>query len=322
MKSQPIVGLCRALMLCVLLVPTAASGAPITYLFTLNSANSTTSADLQVAGETSGTMAGNHDPATNPTGTRTKPGLLGSFEDTENVPVPVTVDPSVEGAINSRPAGTFLLILDPQAASATLTGLSTDLLTGGPVTLPVNAAIGFGSFRTRNPSSTYFATNTTLPVGDAIVNSLKATQTDPASGTLTPTGNPDEYAIAITALVTLEADVDFEGNALTAPTDPIALPLTGTVKLTGDTASLVGSINLALDQTDAVPRDLPPFDFPLPTLLPPGGTANLVLDLTLNQSTTTVTGTSTLNAAGVIVPEPAGIAALAFALGLLLNRRH
>src|SRR5687768_5182418 len=77
MTSQSIVGSCRALFLCALLFPAATiTAAPVTYLFTLNSANSTTTADLQVAGQTSGTMAGNHDPLTNPTGTRTKPGLL------------------------------------------------------------------------------------------------------------------------------------------------------------------------------------------------------------------------------------------------------
>ena len=44
------------------------------------------SGNLAISARTQGTLVGNYDQTNNPTGTRTKPGLFGSFDPTENVP--------------------------------------------------------------------------------------------------------------------------------------------------------------------------------------------------------------------------------------------
>jgi hypothetical protein len=320
MQSISKAGVAGALLLCAV-IGSRATAAPRTYEFTLNPAASTTAATIDVAAKTDGTLVGNYDPTANPAGTRTKPGLFGSFGEAENVPVPVSIDPNIAGPINSSAAGTFLLTIDPAAQTATLADLSANLLNAGPVALPVDAAVGLANFRTRNPTSTYIAANVNLPLGNATVKSLRATQTpDPAIGTLTPTANANEYTLDLTAMVTLEAEVEFQGNNISAPSNPIAFPIAGTIKLTGDTATFTATTTLNLDQMDAPDQPIPPFEFSLPTILPPGGTANVILDLMLNETTTQVTGTSTLNATGVSVPEPTAGLLLA-AAGLLLPWR-
>jgi hypothetical protein len=61
------------------------------YQFVINPAPSGISGTLSTSLDTTGTLIGNYDETSNPTGTRTKPGLFGTFAPTENVPVPATV---------------------------------------------------------------------------------------------------------------------------------------------------------------------------------------------------------------------------------------
>jgi hypothetical protein len=291
----------------VLLYGIAVHAAPLVFDFSIASPQSTTTLLLDVKAQTSGTVIGDYDGTTNPNGTRTKPGLFGSFGDTENVAVPIAIDPRAAGPANSSAAGVFRLIVDPMAGTAEVSGLSANLLHSGSIVIPVNAAVSLQNFRTRNPSSTYFAANVNIPLGDATVTKLTATQTaDAAVGTLTPAG-ANQYAVAISPTILLEAEVEFEGNPLTAPATPVLLPVAGTLTINGDTATFTATAAVHVTQTDMTPQDLPPFPFGLPTILPPGGTANVLLDLTVEQTDVEVTGTTALLANGVAVPEPAGL---------------
>lgn len=299
----------------------AAQAAPLVFDFTIAPAQSATSLALDVSAQTSGTLIGNYDAATNPTGTRTKPGLFGTFGDTENVAVPIAIDPSAAGPANSAASGVFRLTLDTALGTAEVSGLSANLLHAGSIAIPVNAAVGLENFRTRNPSSNYFAANVNLPLGDATVTKLTATQTaDAAIGTLAPAG-ANQYTVTVSPTILLEAEVEFQGNPLTAPATPVLLPITGTLTITGDTASFTASSVVEVAQSDATPVDLPPFEFALPTILPPGQTANVLLDLTVEQVDVEVSGETDISANGVRVPEPAGVGLLLLGLlGLNLKR--
>jgi hypothetical protein len=61
------------------------------------------SGNLAISARTQGTLVGNYDPDTNPNGTRTKPGLFGSFDPTENVPVEVRIGAAIGG--EHQPSG-------------------------------------------------------------------------------------------------------------------------------------------------------------------------------------------------------------------------
>lgn len=290
-----------ALVLALLLAePLAAQ----TFHFTTNPQQSTLTADFSLQAQTSGTLIGNFVPVTNPTGTRTKPGIFGSFGDTENLPVGVRVDPSVSGNdLALRSSGGFLLLIDRAANTIRLSDLSADLLAGGPVTLSVNAQVTIlEAFRTRNPSSTYIAASANFPLGDATLTALTATQVEgSALGTLTPTG-PDTYSFSITPMIVLSGRASFSGTELEAPTTPTALPITGEISFSGDTATLTASADLDIDDTQLPNEPLPPFPFDMPTVLPAGDTAHVILSLTLTEVVTTLSGTQSISAAGTFVP--------------------
>jgi hypothetical protein len=68
--------------------------------------------------------------------------------------------------------------------------------------------------------------------------------------------------------------------------------------------------------------DLPAFEFGLPTILPPGSTANLIFDLTLEEIGFEVDLDINLRAEGTLVPEPASLSALGLGLAALCRRRR
>lgn len=62
--------------------------------------------------------------------------------------------------------------------------------------------------------------------------------------------------------------------------------------------------------------------FPFPTILPAGGTANVVLDLTLSALTAEIEGTLELAAIGRAIPEPATALVVGGFGWLALRRRR
>ncbi len=262
-----------------------------------------TSSDLNVnvtlQAFTDGTLIGNYDPTTNPGGTRTKPGLH-PFGFAGNHPVPVQVNPLVQGNVQSQPVGTFSMVFHPAANQIILLGLASDLLPSRTVSLPANATLVFDTFTTRSPTSTYPGGSYPVPLGDIAVRSLTIMQTDePAVGTLTPLGG-NRYAFAVAPMVRLYVYADLQGTVLETTSNPSPLMLTGEVEILGDTARVL-SVN-AIDWSDVdTPREpIPQFAMDLPTVLPPGGVAHLLFNLTLNEVRSGVRGTFTISADGVI----------------------
>ena len=70
------------------------------------------SGNLALSARTQGTLVGNYNPDTNPNGTRTKPGLFGPFEPTENVPVEVRIGAAIGGNITRQAGGAFRATVD------------------------------------------------------------------------------------------------------------------------------------------------------------------------------------------------------------------
>ncbi|MCX7924769.1 MAG: hypothetical protein N2554_03040, partial [Fimbriimonadales bacterium] len=111
------------------------------YDFTVVAPPSGISGNLSISAQTQGTLVGNYNPDTNPTGTRTKPGLFGPFGPTENVPVNVSIGAAIGGNINRQAGGTFRATVDGSNNTITFENLSLNFLANGPAVLPVTLTI-------------------------------------------------------------------------------------------------------------------------------------------------------------------------------------
>lgn len=313
---------CACLTACLAVAAARAGGD--SYQFTIDEKVSGLSASLGFNLQTSGTLVGNWDPNSNPGGTRTKPGLFGPFGPTENVPVPVTIGVGVNGKPQSASSGGFGATLNPKGGSIGITALSANLLADGPVGLGTELSLEYASFRTRAPDSIYIGipgTPLVLPLGNVTLTQLTAAQTGAALGILTPSGlNTFDFAVAVP--VSLSVGIDVLGNPLDVPDLPAVLPLAGQIVLNGDSARLMSVQDVGFKNTQEIGEALPQIPFDLPTILPPGETAHLLLDLILEQIGVNMSGQLTLAADGLLIPEPGGAACVALGALWGLRRRR
>jgi hypothetical protein len=267
---------------------------------TITQATSSVAANITVNATLPGTLIGNYNATTNPTGTRTKTGIFGTFGATENFPVNITVAPIINGqAVNTRPSGAYRLLVDPEALTARVEGYEVNNLASGNLVIPVTARFTTESFRTRTPDSTYVAGTVNVPVGDATITTFRDVQTGNGAGTLTVAG-PNQYTFNVPITVETIIEGQLLGSPIGSPTGtPSAIVVTGTATVLADgTVTIASRQDLGSTQTQTPNQVLPPQPFALPTILPPGGTANVILNLTLQTYTTTVTGTRTVNSVG------------------------
>lgn len=255
--------------------------------------------------DTSGSLVGNWDPDTNPDGTRTKPGLWGPFGATENIPVPVQIGLELAGPIDTATSGGFGLYLDTDGAMLIIDGFSADFLADGPASLPATMSFFPESFRTRNPDSTYIGIPIELPLGDVSILSMVVVQTEEAAvGVLMETA-PGEYDFAVVIPAVLNAEFELLGTAYPVEDLPFAVTLAGTISVAGDTVSVAATQTIEFEDAQEPGLELPELPLDLPTVLPPGYTAHLLLNLTLDTVTAALNGTLTFAAAGVQAACPA-----------------
>lgn len=289
--------------------------------FTINPATSGLNSSLSVNVPTSGTLIGNWDAAKNSTGTRTKPGIFGTFGPTENVAVPMSMGVGFGGPVNSSTSGLFQLSLDPANASAQISGYSANLLQSGNIALPITLSLLFESFRTRSPDSTFIGgIPLPIPLGEASLTQLSILQVGGGQGSIKKTG-PNQYDFLITLIVALTAEFTALGQPFSIPGAPTAFPLEGSLTVTGTTAVLTSMRLFDFNEQQPVNQPLPQFPFELPTILPTGGTAELLMNLDIGTVTAGFSGTATTNATGLLIPAPGAMAVLLLG-GLTAIRRR
>jgi hypothetical protein len=283
-------------------LPAFAGVAP--YDFTIKSSQSGLDASINFGVSTAGTLIGNYDPDGNPAGTRTKPGLFGPFGDTENVPVDMSLGVAIVGQPDTQTAGGFQIAADIDAGLLNLSSFTADLLHSGPESLTAELTLMTETFRTRNPTFLYIGgIPITLPIGQATLTALTATQVgDFAPGTLTPIG-PDRYSFAVAPVLTLAGTIELLGTEMALPETPALFPLTGEIEFAGDTAHLSSIQALDLQNSFDPMLSLPQFAFDLPTL-DPDSPAHVLMDLMLNEISASLAGELRIEANGVLVPEP------------------
>lgn len=243
----------------------------------------------------SGTWIGDFDAATNPAGTRTRLGLFGG---SGNVPIPfsATLKPSI-AITDAQPGGAFEFTFDRSTGAVSVAGLQLDFLDGQAGSLSTSMLLTYSAFNTQQPTSIFPAlTNVQVPLDSGTLTEAAAAQSGTAIGAAVASG-----AGSWTFSVGVPVDVTAAGTALGQPfatTSQGVLVLAGSFSIKGNvlTMSTQGSVN----ETVAVPPPPPlvaaPFD--LPTVLPAGQVAHLLISATFAAGTSTTTGSTSLQVSG------------------------
>lgn len=309
---------------CLLVYAAVLGGQPtmaVPYSFSLASPSGLDFQELAIAVSNEGFLIGDFDADTNPDGTRTKPGLFGSFGPTENVPVNTDFNFSVAGAPQVPLEGGFQSQIDTHLLSISFSQYQADMVAGDTASLSLSIGLGTEGFRTQAPSSLYPPGFFNVPFGSATLTDLQLTQSnDLVTAALEPLG-PDQYSFSTVLPVSLSFSVEILGSSFQVPGLPFALPILGTLDLSGGDAVLASTAELEGGQVLPLNVPLPEFTLPVPTLLPPGATATLVFNLTLTELVAALEGQLTTNAVGTIVPEPSNFI-LFWLAGLLVAVRR
>jgi hypothetical protein len=267
-----------------------------------------------------GTWIGNYVAVTNETGTRTIPGFFGGSGNTA-IPFSSTVKPKVS-ITNTQPTGTFQFGFNPTTGTVDVSSLLVDTLAGQVGTISTSMLLTYSTFRTVQPTSTFIGlTNVDVPVDSGSLTAATAAQSGAAIGVATPNAD-GTWAFAVTVPVTISV----AGTALGQPftnSAPAAMALTGTFSIVGNAISLTsqGTINETVPVPAGPPLVSAPFD--LPTIIPAGQVARLLISGTFADGSSTTVGSSSLVMNGVPVPIIGDIngdgVVNGFDLGLLLS---
>ncbi len=277
------------------------------YQFNVNRATSAATLNSQVSSPLTGTLIGNYDVVNNPTGTITRPGASGG---SGNVAIPYSGNVTGGGNSQSNPAGSFSLYVNVSDELAAMADLNIDLLNGTHPSFPATFNVLYSTFHTVQPNSIFFGgIPIPVPLGNLVLDTLAVTQSA-ASGasSLIPSGR-NQYNYSVSVPVNIAYTGSFGGSAV-GDTYPAVLIVTGTLVISGNTATASSAINWSVNQTDNGP--FTPFvDLPLdvPTIFPTGQTAHLLMSGTIQSITTSLGLNATINANGVLIvpPVPADI---------------
>ncbi len=252
--------------------------------FWLDSNDSSLTSQVSTEAILDGTLIGNWDAKTNPGGTKTMPGAWG---EEGNEPIPLDARQELAGGGATNPSGTFTLNIDTGIGLIGIEDLDVDLLGGETlVDIPLDSTVYmmFDTFRTYNPASLFVGGfEIPIPAGSGSITSWAMAQDGTvAGGVLVETGTPGSWTFSVEALVTMTMAGNVEGQPFEFPPQEILLDIQGTcVELDGAL-----TITMQLDELSESSQDIPPIPLPetpldLPTILPPGDVAQVVLAMEL-----------------------------------------
>jgi len=277
----------RTLVVASLLVP-GSSVLAATVECVVNDKESVVETSSEITLTMPGTLIGDYDSVNNPGGTLTRPGFAGG---SGNLPVDISLAPSVAGATSATPTGSFTVDYDALLSTIVFEDLSLDLLHGGSAIFPVNVAFTYETFRTFVPDSLFIwlGVPVSIPLGEATITAMTAVQSGPGvPGVLTETGSGTwSYTAAVP--VSLSITAEFLGQVIEIPGLPGVLPLTGVLTESLGAVAVTISTSQIVDDTNDGPFEGVGFTnlpFELPTVLPPGGLAGVLLTANLTQVAT------------------------------------
>lgn len=227
-----------------------------------------------------GSLVGNWDAAANPTGTRTLPGLWGGSA-TTNTAIPYTATLAGGLDMQGAPTGGFALNVPPEGMTGTVSGLNFDLMGEKAADILVSVDLVFQTFRTRSPDSIYFGSEAIppIPLATGEISEIRIEQC--CASEVMAMELPGMTAFA----GMVEADLVVRATLLNQQVVDVAVPVMVPVAGMIDGS---GTASASVEFSEAVSFPLPQLpafeDQPvaLPTILPPGGTANLLFSGTID----------------------------------------
>jgi len=263
-----------------------------TYNFVLLPDHSAMAVNMYAAAGLTGTWKGDYDQTSNPGGTRTITGLLfGDTKAPKNDPINFYASASAAVGSTTHPVGTFSAAVNTDLGLIIIRNLEADALNSGSVDMNLTLNLAWDSFRTFSPTAYWIGgINLPLPLGSLSLTKMSMTQASingtqvPGIGVLNKTAeNTYEFTVGVAVNMTVGAAVN--GGSIGEAAAPVPVVLQGTMFVDPETrsATLV-SFTLAqyanaLDASLELPADLP---IAVPTILPIGGTANLLASPTFN----------------------------------------
>ncbi|MDP7029468.1 MAG: hypothetical protein QF733_04525 [Phycisphaerales bacterium] len=242
----------------------------------------TTSTDLE------GTLIGNYDAESNPDGTQTIPGVWGG---SGNTPIPMSLTLSMGFDDASNPDGLLHLEIDDELGVAHINGLAWNVLPETVLPAELTATILYETFHTVSPESLYpGGTPVDIPIGEASVTACTITQTAPGIGTATAVDDiPGAHDLIVAVPTLLDVTVTTEALGVLPLQMPIVLNVEGRHQIGDATNMLTMTASASFDESGDLPGEpLPTMPVDLPTVIPPGQTASLLLDLTPTAAATSV----------------------------------
>lgn len=276
------------------------------YGLTIDTEQSVLNRSTTVSAPFAGTFIGDWDARTNPEGTQTLPGVFGG---SGNQPIDYSAELVVDGSVESAPTGGFTLSIDLPSLTASIEGLTLDLLAGKTAAFNGTVNIEYETFHTKNPTALYLGGFTIpIPLGSMDVTAFSVVQTSAASPGILFDNGDGTFTLAATVEAELTLSASFLGEPLEIPAQIVLVPIGGVLTLSAEGALLTASIEQTL--SESTPLEIDPFvdlPLPLPTLLPPGGTANLLLSGTVEALTLDFSLDATLVATGSAECVPADL---------------
>ncbi len=302
----------RQLLAISALVLSAAAADAQSYAFHVSQPQSTVQINSNFSQALPGTVIGNFDATTNPTGTRTLPGLFGG---SGNQPVPMDITLQSVLAFHGAPAGGFDAQVDVSNNAISVANFSLDALGGQVAQTDLTLQLLYQTFRTFQPTSLFFGgIPLPLPLGQASVSGLTFVQNGPAAGLLVPDPIlPDTYSLGVLVPADVSFTIDLLGQLTPVGPLPVVLPLVGTLVVNGGTAQLTLSAQQSTNQTNPDPfpgQTIDNFALAVPTILPPGNTANLLFNATFGELILDVASTFNLIANGLAVCDVTRVCSL------------
>jgi hypothetical protein len=223
----------------------------------------------------SGTLKGNYVVKTNPTGTKTIPGYFGG---SGNNPINYSATAGGELVIDTNPTGSFVLH-SIAGMGGYISDYSSDLLGGNAGDIDVGVVFQYSTFHTQNPTAIYpGGFSLPIPLGGGGISQMTMVQNGPAPIIMMTSLGGGVRIFTAAIPVTLTITADFFQIPLQAIDVPAIIPIQGECVFSGPNEM---TMTASFDFMDEFPLPAAPgfTDQPvdLPTILPPGGTAKLLL---------------------------------------------
>ena len=266
------------------------------YQFSIDQEDSFIQQTLNVSIPLTGTLIGNYDAETTPDGTSTLPGLFGG---SGNNPIDFSATLVFSGSNLLSPEGSFDFTLDPSGNSASVEGFELNVLGGEVATVTATLNLIYSTFRTVSPSGIFIGgIELPIPLGEIELQNWTLQQTVPSTVVL----QDDPSGASLLGVLALESNFSFifSGEEIVTDPIPLLLPLDGFLVESDSGAELAFLSEFEFDQViPAVEAGIDDIPLPVPTILPPGGTANLLMSASSAEGSTSGTWNSSLVATGV-----------------------